>query len=465
MKKIFLYKYLQVLAITILIVLTLCMGGGRADTLIPEISVDFSKPESVKSLSGFLGTLKETHVKDEFLLPLKPKYWRGPSDVEAATRMEALGGKLIIPCTNYWGAPGFPFSKNGQKTPPFKDFPAYEEAIRAMTAQHRTRVIYDVWNEPDIPIFWGFWQGADFGKFLETFKRTHDIIRQELGEEAVISGPSIFFFSERKLKRFCDYCKDNNLKVQILSFHLLYQPDDTLPEIETRLRTVKSLYINNPDYASVGFRELHINEYLMAYKQDVRPGSVMAFLRHMEKGGVDGAAKACWAHPTDCSNIIECYIGDWKTCGDGSINGLLTPLFEPRAIWWAYKHYADGVDSRVYADSSEKTLMPLASSRSEDPDQAQIMVAYYGNNLKNPLSDISVELNNLTALPFIGPDTQRARITVKRIPFSGVGADPVPRLPVLMDSVPVKIQDSKAVVIIRDMQPYDVFVIWVSQDR
>ncbi len=423
------------------------------DTVI----VDFSREEAVPSLSGFLGTLDPDLVPDEFLVPLEAKYYRaGPLSEEALARAESLGIQYLFVVSDAWGYPP------GQD-PPYADYAVWEAVVRSVARQYGTRVVYDIWNEPDIHLFWWLWPGATYEKFLETFRRAHDVIRDELGDEAIISGPSISFFSMKRLRRFADFCRDYGLKVQILSFHLLYQPDSLLPAVEEKIRQAREEFVDNPEYASVGFEELHVNEYLMAYKQNVRPGSVLAFLRHMERAEVDGACKACWPHPVDCDGLLDCYLGgSWTACGDGSMTGILTPDQEPRAVWWAYKHYADGVTSRVWANSSDRRIMALASSRSEDPHTAQVLIAHYGDGIEEPLS-MDISLHDLSSLSFVGSDDTHVSVTVKRMPFIGNGSEPVWELPVVAEYPALPIECDRAAVTVDQLQPYEVYVLSIQR--
>jgi xylan 1,4-beta-xylosidase len=423
------------------------------DTVI----VDFSREEAVPSLSGFLGTLDFDRVWDEFLVPLEAKYYRGfPPSEEALARAESLGIQYLFVVSDAWGYPP------GQE-PPYADYSAWEELVRSVARQYGTRVVYDIWNEPDIHLFWWLWPGATYEKFLETFRRAHDVIREELGDEAIISGPSISFFSMQRLRRFADFCRDHGLKVQILSFHLLYQPDSLLPAVEEKIRQAREKFVDNPEYASVGFEELHVNEYLMAYKQNVRPGSVLAFLRHMERAEVDGACKACWPHPDDCDGLLDCYLGgSWTACGDGSMTGILTPDQEPRAVWWAYKHYADGVTSRVRATSSDRRIMALASRESEDPHTAQVLIAHYGDGIEEALST-DISLHDLSSLSFVGSDDTHVSVTVKRMPFIGNGSEPVWELPVVAEYPALPIECDRAAVTVDQLQPYEVYVVSIKR--
>ena len=440
---------------------TVCMGIllGTWSCMNPggTVIVDFSNEETVPSLSGFLGTLDHEKVLDEFLIPLDAKHWRaGPPSEEVLTRAESLGIRYICVVSDAWGYPP-------DQDPPYADYAAWEELVRSVARQYGTRVVYDIWNEPDIHIFWWLWPGATYDKFLETFRRAYDVIREELGDGAVISGPSISLFSMNRLRWFAYFCQAHGLVVQILSFHMLYQPDTWLPVVEQNIQKARAEFVDNPEYADVGFQELHVNEYIMAYQQNVRPGSALAFLRHMERAGVDGACKACWSHPDGCDGLFDCYLGGgWSTCGDGSINGLLTPDLEPRAIWWAYKYYAAGVHSRVQTESSDCRIMAVASRRSEETLTAQVLLAYYGDGNKKALSP-EIQLDNLFSLPFVDPEDTHISVTVKRIPFVGNGSDPVWDLPVVAEDPAVPIEGDRAVVMVENIQPYDVFVLSITQ--
>ena len=311
---------------------------------------------------------------------------------------------------------------------PAADWQAYEDWVRNIAIERGTSVIYDIWNEPDQPFFYSFWAGMSaeegnpqLAEFLESFKRAHDVIRDVLGDEALISGPSFGGLDEPLLRRFMDYSLAEGLTVQVLSVHLIYNTDSTFGEVEQQLSTLHRDYVTGPDYAAVGVEEIHVNEY-GAPKQYGRPGSMLALLRVMERGGVQEAMRAIWGPSAAFADDLQGYLffaglaeplfPVVSSQTDGKMTDLLNEDFEPRPTWWAYKYYAEGAESRVSASSTLEYIMPLASGASEELGYNQLLLAAYDSeNFPDRPGRIGVQLNDL-------PGRGRATVRLFRVPYN-----------------------------------------------
>ncbi len=407
------------------------------DTGASLIEVNFAKAETPKSMIGFLHGLPNDETEEEFLTPLLKAdiSWRIRStEDQVAKAKQYVNGKPVIVVTDTW---------NGQA--PARDWSAWEDHVRQLAMTFGDGVIYDIINEPDNPLFWtadnGHHPTLGWADMHETFKRSHDVIHEVfkqkgLQEEPIISGPSftLFWGAEERLYSFVQYCQDNNIKMPIIAVHLLYQPDPFLGQIEKTLRQYRHDFIESGQYANVGVKEIHVNEYGMP-KIYVRPGSMLAALATFENAGVDAANRATWAvRSEECENIPVCYVRflvdppsyrllltDLVYFPPAVEGETVTPL--PRPVWWVYKHYADGVSSRVNAVTHSRFLMPIASSASENADQAQLMIGAHSSQLRSSLNtimgktpeNISVVLKNLDHLSFVSNNTQQLDIEVKKI--------------------------------------------------
>ncbi len=363
-----------------------------------DVEVDFSRPESVATLTGVLhGITSETpfHAIADIQLAAA----RGRGVFQDVFAMHGITPVLVVSDRVQLGGES-----------PAANWSGYEDQVRDLAVEYGTTVIYDLWNEPDQFFFWPFWSGIladdndDTAEFLEAFKRAHDAIRDVLGDEAVISGPSISGIEESSVQRFMDFSLREGLTVQVLSVHSLFDPDSTLAEVEQKLSRLYQEYIAGPGYSEVGVVELHVNEY-GAPKQYGRPGSMLALMRVMERAGVAQAMRAAWGRSeafTDDINGLLVFIGDAEPLVEvkpngGAMSDLLTPELRPRPIWWAYKYYADGAGSRVAADSELDYIMPLASSTSESLDYNQLLLAAYDSeNYADRPDKLGIQLEGLT---------------------------------------------------------------------
>lgn len=377
-----------------------------------DVEVDFSQPETVSTLTGVLhGITSETPYSAIADMPLAAARGRGVfMDVFA---LHGITPVLVV--SDRVGLGG---------ESPAADWSAYEDQVRNLAVEYGTSVIYDIWNEPDQPFFWPFWSGMSAeedeksAEFFEAFARAHDAIREVLGDTAVISGPSFGGIDEPLLQKFMDFCLHEGLTVQVLSVHLIYDPDHTFGDVESELNRLYQDYIAGPVYAAVGVAELHVNEY-GAPKQYGRPGSMLALMRVMERAGVSQAMRASWGRAEAFTGDLNGYLvfaGIAEPLVEvepnpGAMSDLLTPELRPRPIWWAYKLYAEGAGSRVAADSQLDFIMPLASRASEALAHDQLLLAGNdsGNHPERP-DTIGVRLNDV-------PEAGMATLRLSRIPY------------------------------------------------
>ncbi len=426
---------------------------------LPEVAttaratVDFSRPLPVPSLSGFLlgldvNNLADGQPGDHLVKPLRPKFWRVRS--EWADRVTALGATPIVLCSE---------GKYPPATPPWADdYEAWRAHVTTLAQRHGTAAIYDIWNEPDMGMFFLDWPDADFAKFLETFKQAHDAIRAVV-PDAVISGPSLSAsYPAYRLREFMEFCKANHLKVQVLALHMLDREDAGLARMKFELAQIRADFIDNPQFAAVGAREIHINEYGAPGDPSYRPGSILAFLRAMEEAGVVAACRSCWDHP-DAPGVNSGF--------DGSLDGLLThDTHQPRAVWWAYQWYAKSEGRRVATTSNNPDLIVIASQsapESESPAEAQVLLASNAaSGAPRPLKDVSVQFQNLGALSMVTADAKQLRAKIERIGFAAPGTAAVPEPEILTESLPVAVVRGTATISALILNPHDVLRITIS---
>ncbi len=417
-----------------------------------NINVDFNSPVSVNNMSGFLLGLNPSNLaasapSQVYMDTLQPAYWRVRPTSSWVDRVELSGATAICLLSEGW-YPGDPMTN---ATTPWSDnYAAWKAYVRSKAQEFGTSVVYDIWNEPDHNMFFMNWPGATFEKFLETFKAAHDVIRQELGTSALISGPSMSeSISPVKHRQFMDYCKNNGLTVQILSIHMLDRADSQFGQMVSDIQALRSDYIDNSTYSSVGTQYIHVNEYGGYGLQSYRPGSLLAFLASLELAGVDGACKSCWPHP-GCETC--------STCWDGSLDGIMTINgVSPRSTWWVYKWYAGSVEGRVSSDSSSYGVFPLASISSDMPDTAQIII---GSNAKwgEPVtqSTVKITLQNIDKIPYIGADLSKIAISVEDIPYSDANVSAAVNSPAISEQFIIDVVDGRAELTVTDLKPYQV---------
>lgn len=413
-------------------------------------TVDFARKINVPSLTGFLLGLDVKDFRngppdDSLVLPLRPKFWRVRS--EWAERVAGWIAKPIVLCSEGRYPPA---------TAPWADgFTFWRKHVTSLARTHGKSVVYDIWNEPDMGQFFLNWPDATFEKFLETFKEAHHAIRAVV-PDAEISGPALSASSPPyRLKQFLEFCRDNHLTVQALALHMLDRDDAGLDAMKAEIARIRADFIDNPRFAPVGIREIHVNEYAAQGDPSYRPASILAILAAMEEAGVTAACRSCWGHP-DAPKVNSGF--------DGTLDGLLTrDTRQPRAVWWAYKWYADAEAGRVATASTNPRLLVMASVGPPDttpPAEAQILLASKGaDGAARPLSNVSIQLLNLGSIPFVRPDTKHLQARIERISFVPPGTKPVPAPEVVSDKLVVPVVRGSASISSLKLDPSDVLRI------
>ncbi|MEZ2239028.1 beta-xylosidase [Microcoleus sp.] len=363
-----------------------------------NVTVDFGLPAATISMSGILHGIDTTKPPNNFIKPLQPKLWRA-GRLDIYDRVIANGAEFQLVVSDLWGYGSNP------KGWPHQNYPAWEAFIRQLAQQNKgKKIIWDVWNEPDLRN--PFWNGSR-EQFFETYKRAYKILRQELGPSAMIGGPSITNYNKEYLTAFLDYCKANKLEVNFLAWHELN--DTMISFVDDHVIDAKRNFQQSASYKELKLQKIYVNEIIGDLAQ-YQPGEILGYFYNLEYAKADGACRACWdtKGPNKVSN-----------CFNNTLSGMVTPnTFEPRAAWWTYKAYADGVNSRVLSKSDNDRVVALAS-KSNPEGKAQVLLGYFDRNYS---SATTVTLN-LKNLPQLGIQSgQKIRLKLEKIPNNQEGA-------------------------------------------
>ena len=364
-----------------------------------NVTVDFGQSATgITSMSGFLHGIDPTKPPDSSVKPLQPKLWRvGRLDVY--DRVIASGAEFQLLVSDLWGYGSNP------KGWPYQNYPAWEAFIRQLAQQNKgKKIIWDIWNEPDLKN--PFWKGSR-EQFFETYKRAYKILRQELGPSAMIGGPSISTYNKEYLTAFLDYCKANKLEVNFLAWHELN--DTIILFVDDHVFDAKRNYQQSPFYKELKLQKIYVNEIVGELAQ-YQPGEILGYLYNLEYAKADGACRACW-DTTGSKKVSNCF--------NNTLTGTVTPnTFEPRAAWWTYKAYADGVNSRVLSRSDNDRLVALAS-KSNPQGKAQVLLGYFDRNYSSATT-VTLNLKNLQALGI--QSGQKVSLKLEKIPNNLEGA-------------------------------------------
>lgn len=268
-------------------------------------------------------------------------------------KAKAAGATLIILIHDLWGADAVchvPFwpGDNG-------DWTEFDNFMNRIISDARAAgmtgpdVRWDLWNEPDLSVFWG----RSRQQWLDTFKHAYQMLRAAI-PGAIIEGPSTAsqpnpgnaIFSD-----FLDFAKANRVIPDIISWHELTGTCD--PVIDTNHL---KLMLSARDITVSGF---DANEYGNSDEQN--PGASAWFIARLERanGGIDGL-RANWGM----------HSGLYAGMGD-----LVNAGWQPAGQYWVYKCYADmtgirtqvspgwQVDALAFQDSGAGTMQILLGNR------------------------------------------------------------------------------------------------------
>ena len=179
--------------------------------------------------------------------------------------------------------------------------------------------------------------------------------------------------------------------------------------VDDHVFDAKRNYQQSPFYKELKLQKIYVNEIVGELAQ-YQPGEILGYLYNLEYAKADGACRACW-DTTGSKKVSNCF--------NNTLTGTVTPnTFEPRAAWWTYKAYADGVNSRVLSRSDNDRLVALAS-KSNPQGKAQVLLGYFDRNYS---SATTVTLN-LANLPALGIQSgQKVSLKLEKIPNNLEGA-------------------------------------------
>lgn len=344
------------------------------------IDIDFSQNSLPRaSLSGILLGMDPVSPQDGVISPLRPSMWRGGSWI--LQRALGFGSRYSLLMSEDYG---YPNSNYGGRGAPWLNWTAYESFVRDLARQHIGQPVYwEPWNEPDISEFWT----GTMAQYYELYARTYRVLRQELGPNVMVGGPSLAFSKRESIRSFLDYCVSQSVEVNFLACHDL-DIDDDIPSLKTRLVDRRASFLDNIAYSSLDLREIHSNEFI-GPSAKYQPAENLAYLAQGELGGADAACKGAWWDD----------IGE-STAHNRTLAGLVTrQTYQPRSGWWLFKTYSDGVNGRTTSTSTNPAITSLASRISDTPQTGQVLIGYYNRFNSNFGSrSVRVNANQLSAI-------------------------------------------------------------------
>ncbi|MFF5297028.1 RICIN domain-containing protein [Paractinoplanes globisporus] len=301
-------------------------------------------------------------------------------------RTNALGGKFVLLAHDLWGADGAAISRFPGDNGDWTDYNNFLTRLFADVRATGVPVQWDIWNEPNITLFWNRPQS----QYFELWRRTYQRVRAEL-PGTVIVGPSCACVPSTSgwWTQYLDYVKANNVVPDIVSWHSL--PGDPVSNAATATTTLDSRGIAHS-------RPYQINEYGASNEQN--PGDGSWYVTRLERAGTDGL-RANWAGGNNLHNDLG--------------NLLLrnsAGQYQPKGEWWVYRFYA-GQTGTIVATTPSNDYDAFATRTS---GSAKILIGG-GRTTGN----IAVAIQGLGATSGIVTNNQ-IRVRVQRVPYNSGGA-------------------------------------------
>ncbi|GLX11541.1 ricin-type beta-trefoil lectin domain protein [Microbispora sp. NBRC 16548] len=306
-------------------------------------------------------------------------------------RTQSLGGQFVLLVHDLWGADGYPISRFPGDNGNWSDYDAFLtrliDDVRATGAPAQGNTVqWDLWNEPNITLFWNRPQS----QYFEMWKRAYQRIRAAFPSHLIV-GPSFAGVPSTGgwWTQYLDYVKANNVVPDIVSWHSL--PGDPVANVATANTTLDSRGIAHA-------RPYQINEYGASNEQNPADGAW--YIARLERAGADGL-RANWAGGSNLHNDLA---------------NLLTHnssgQYQPKGEWWVYRFYGSqtGQIASVTPSSNYDAFATKTSGT------AKILLGG-GRTTGN----IAVNLQRLDTTSGIVQNNQ-VRVLVERIPYNNGGA-------------------------------------------
>ncbi|MCW6010158.1 RICIN domain-containing protein [Micromonospora sp. CPCC 205371] len=311
---------------------------------------------------------------------------RWNSTLAQARRTIALGGQFVLLPHDLWGADGYPISRFPGDNGNWTDYDAFLTRLISDVRAAGITVQWDIWNEPNLNLFWN----RPVSQYFELWRRTYQRLRAEFPSHLLV-GPSCACVPSTGgwWVQYLDFIRANNVVPDIISWHSL--PGDPVANVATANTTLNARGIPHP-------RPYQINEYGSPSEQN--PGDGSWYIARLERAGADGL-RANWASTANLHNDL----------GNLLVRNSAGQHM-PKGEWWVYRYYG----SQTGLISSVTPSPAYDAFATKDSGVAKILVGGGGTT-----GNIAVNLQRLDTTSGIVQNNQ-VRVVAQRIPYNGGGA-------------------------------------------
>ncbi|HZM79112.1 MAG TPA: RICIN domain-containing protein [Candidatus Limnocylindrales bacterium] len=309
---------------------------------------------------------------------------RWNSTLAQARRTIALGGQFIMLPHDLWGADGFPISRFPGDNGNWTDYDNFLNRVISDVRAAGITVQWDIWNEPNITLFWNRPQA----QYFELWRRTHQRLRAEFPNHLIV-GPSLAGVPSATggwWGQYLDFIRSSSTIPDIFSWHSL--PGEPVANVAAANTSLNSRSIAHP-------RPYQINEYASPSEQN--PGDGSWYIARLERAGADGL-RANWAGGANLHNDLASLLVR---------NSAGQHL--PKGEWWVYRFYGSQTGQIVSVTPS----VSYDAFATKATGVAKVLVGGGGTT-----GNIAVNLQRLDTTSGIVQNNQ-VRVLAQRIPHNG----------------------------------------------
>jgi hypothetical protein len=246
---------------------------------------------------------------------------------------------------------------------------------------------YDIWNEPDISVFWPN-ASVNSTQYFQMWDSAYQEIRKD-APGATIVGPDLAFTPLRNAgewQAWLAHVKSAGTVPDEITNHDEGDVDDPV--------AVSQAINSDLSAAGISSRPLSANEYQPADRQT--SGVTAWYLARFAQSGYSNAMR-----------------GNWVCCLTPNLTGVLTQVngtWEPNGNWWALRAYADMTGSLV---STSGQVGSTAIAAAEDSSKKRA-VAIVGDS-NGFTGSAPVTFSGLSSVPWLQSGGS-VNVVVERIP-------------------------------------------------
>lgn len=356
---------------SILIVLFTCKAYSQSNIIINCLQTS----DTLKHLCGLLHGTDSTTIHpaaDSLLSKINVKYWRTKGDINyelASTRN--INSMIVLSDLYAFYKGGYSFAK------PWLNWTEYEALIDTtvdiLNANSIVPDYFDVWNEPDLGIYWT----GTYPQLIECYKRTINIIKG-INPNFKVVGPGLSnYYGGTVILKVIDTLNMVGSNFDAVNWHEFVYPI----ELKWHVQQMRDS-LDARTYASA--MEIQITEYAAADNSQI-PGFLVGFSNAFEKSPVDWVSTACWDVTDGMYN--------WSTCWNG-FNGLFwKDEIQPLPAYWTQRAYSELSGLKINTNANDTTFSVIAVDDVLNNGVRILTGRHSSFNWSTPSTPINVSLN------------------------------------------------------------------------